>query len=433
MDEIISFRTIGSGTQVQGRLIGGRERETKLLSEAEGYSFCQPFADSWKVVCPLAIETDIRSAWLRREKTRVQDWRARLNERAMDRRSAAKGLFLGRRLQDNPPKELDWTATYLDYLGSRLSDVYSMRQIPDPFDGYVYVYLSKAIVVATFFPEHDEIDAVVAAFRAGYIPLYWNGDWPNGHLEVYCPADRPHAHAGTVDWNDIKRAEKAQWDQLVIRHRAHPGYVSAPAVQIDHLAAWRQLASDASPAVVAAHFAPLASDAASRRMLTMIAERVVGIEIVEDDLAITVQNSDEFRLVLRCAPPWTDVIERLPAELIPLLRLHNGMRLIEPMDSLQLYPFNGKDFTISDNWIEALRRDGVFDDDPWTVAPVLLPLTNGQDLWVYHPTEPLPDGRAHLMFLSHETARTEALKGTPSIGPYFLHLLAYWLGLVESP
>ncbi|MBA3685817.1 MAG: hypothetical protein H0W72_11345 [Planctomycetes bacterium] len=265
------------------------------------------------------------------------------------------------------------------------------------------------------------------AWRAGFFPVRWSGTWPDGHLEVYCPPDRPQAAllaagaAGSKAPAKVPSAKSRQ-DAVLRRHREHPGLVDAPAQPTDHLATWRALASAPDRvAALTAHLAPLATRPGDADLLRAIAAQVMAIAIADDRLVITLRTGEGDGLQVIGSAPWSGAVTRMPADLLPVLRRHNGLRTGDAAEWLELYAYDGERFLVdTEDWYQP---EPLPSDDPFSAVPLIAPLSNGSDLFLYHPTDPQPDGSARFLCLNHENGRMDEVMPSGA-GGTFLRMLA---------
>jgi len=274
------------------------------------------------------------------------------------------------------------------------------------------------------------------ALLRGYIPIRWMGTWPAGYCVAYCPAELPQSTVlpecvPTVEQlaagkakpaTKAKRPAGAKRAVLpVVPAASWPARCSAP----DRAAAFRE------------HFAVLAQTDACRALLERISDQVRRLRIDGQDLVIefperVIERERGDRDVtprrLRCAAPYAGSAGDLPVSVEAVLRLHNGMRGEEALAPLEWFVFDGTRFVLE--WSLWWRADP---EDPQELfaEPPQVPLTDGDDIWLLHPTASMPSGEPALVRMSHETALLSGPLGFGA-GGAFLRLLALQLGLDGS-
>ncbi len=418
-----------TGEAIVGDLVSGQECERRLISDAECYEFCTPSESGLSASSPVLVKTALKAAQSILSKAGTDAWRNALTDVARLEMRRTKGLFLGRREATPAAPMTDFSIVYLRFLENHINGIYGKRNIPPHFSSIIPAFLSEIMVANAFAQKDGPLRAVASAFRAGYFPLTWSGSFPDGHLEVYCPPDRAHARAGTVDAAATERRARARKEELIRQIRAHPGYADAPALPSDHLRGWDRLAQRGDAAAFAEHFAPLAATPAERELLQALATRVASIAIVDGELAIAFTVEDNLRVEMRCQAPWTGPLTHVPAEAIPLLRLHNGMGFIHRMAGPTIFPFSGSHYVT--DYPEGIEEPP-FNDEPWTLTPVLTPFSDGSDVYVYDPVQPGDGGRVRLRRVSHEMATIDGADVGCGLGSLFLRLVAQDLDVVSG-
>ena len=269
--------------------------------------------------------------------------------------------------------------------------------------------------------------------RRGYIPLRWMGPWPSGYCVAYCPAGAPQAivppecvptaeqfAAGKATPSDKPKRQAAtrRADLSVVPTSSWRARCAAP----DRAAAFRE------------HFALLAQTDACRALLTRISGQVRGLRIDGQDLVIefperVIERERGDRDVtpsrLRCMAPYSGPAAALPVSVEAVLRLHNGMRGEEALAPLEWFVFDGTRFMLE--WSLWWRADSE-DPEELFAEPPQIPLTDGNDIWLLHPTISMSSGEPALVRMSHETALLSGPLGFGA-GGAFLRLLALQLGL----
>ena len=413
------------GFEAVGKAANGQAIADRLLAQAVESSFCVPSSMA-PLAVPLQVETNEKRAAKALASPATQAFWDGLVAPVQRLRASARGLFVGRSTE--PEAEVDQDFSYL-FLGKLLNDliaVYERREMPRAFRNLFECHIVSVLIADAVAPGTGLINVLAAALRAGFFPLRWSGVFPAGHLEVFCPADRPQAAAGAGSGSGALQpadAERAVEADVVARHQAHPGYADSAAVDYDHRPDWQRLVASGTAGAVAAHLSPLAARAADRAALEQIAARATRVKLGKGELLIMLRGAEGNELALRCAPPWSGAIAHAPADLIPVLRRHNGMRLDEPSAAIRFFPYNGRDFRISSGVHADKEEAEVFSELPWVVAPLLMPVTDGADFYVYHPTVPGKEHRACLLRVSHETAAVREDVGTGA-GGLFLRLVA---------
>ena len=420
MSSKIRLKTKYGNTVVGTLSKGAQVNEAKLLAEAHAYKFCQPLCEVRKT-CDLLVGTDQKALKKRMEMTEVSAWSDALGSACNLHLRSVNGIFIGRDEDQESMKERDLSQTYLGVIKNRLREIYRTWDAPSDINAFLYVLLPIVMISDTFAPGENLQRDVAAAFRAGFIPYFWSGKWPNGYLEVFCPPDRPHAKLGTIDPVKMKAKAKHETAEGRRKYREHPGFIDAPSVSIKHLEGWKKLFVHDRKAL-SAHFAPLVSNLQDRQALAIIMKRVERVAIVRGCLEIHLLDGEGSDLIMRCRPPFTAALTHVPADLVPLLHVHNGMKLDEPSEAVEWFAFDGAKFVPDEDERDAIKGYSIYKEEPWCLAPLLVPLTNGQDFYVYHPTEPTADGRARLVWVSHETLRMEDQES--GIGGMFLQMVA---------
>ena len=437
MTEMIQLdRELYQGVYIVGHRVGIGQAEHELMAEARAYEFCRPTQAASKILGRIIIEHDVKVAERMLSKNDVSNWWTMIAERGLDRHSLVKGLFFGRKTDETTDEPRDFSRIYLSHVSGRLANIYSEKKISDAFRLAIKLNLCDILVAARFHPQSDVVDVVAAAFWAGYFPLQWSGKWPKGHLVVYGPAERqpPTSDVGTivVDKATALQTVKKNTEQLVERHHAHPGYSSAPAIAEHYHAQWEALAQHGDVRSLVMHFSCLANGDNERRLLARIFACTDKVMVKRGELVVILRVADSGKVSLHCRPPWTAAITRLPREIIPILHHHNGLRIDDSGKPIVLFPFNGTDFDIGKEWRRDIKDDGILDYEPWSAAPLLIPLTDGQDLYVYHPIDVTSKDGVPLMHLSHETADVEDRMKT-GVGGMFLRMVAERLNIPSKP
>lgn len=410
----------------------GRREIEELVDRMSGYRFCEPISNvpppsgmiivdsnlaAKKTLNNEGIDRDIR-AWVREGEARLK---------------SLSGVVFG-----NLPNEIierDFTQYFLLMLLKQFKKVIEVSDVPQPFNLQLKQRYSQIVMAAALVPRQapDLLQDIAQALWSGFFPLRYIGHYPNGVLEVFCPRDRPHRKTVSSATKQTRVAAVGAVEKvhraLQQRFREHPGFSSAKALRPTAPSAvpqaWNKLVADVNPGrAVYKHFAPLAITRVSRAALKRIAARVMSVAISRKTLVIHVRDDEGSAQPLRCSAPWTGAITHLPKDLIPLLRLHNGMQFGEQGVDPEIFPYDGEQFT-GEVWYQIAPPPT---EDPFSVVPLIAPVTDGQNLYIYHPTEPARDGSARLMQLSHETGVPEVDTsvrgcGKDGAGGWFLRLV----------
>lgn len=160
-----------------------------------------------------------------------------------------------------------------------------------------------------------------------------------------------------------------------------------------------------------AHFAYLADSPQYDKLLVEIMDGIDGVSIVDGSLIVSFQMGIE----LSANKPEEVIPEHFPASFKEKLKRHQFLGV----DEYQIILGDQGLFCESDGWFEEMNEWRNICD----LNDVISPLTEGPDLWLYHPTEKNSSGEPRLYFRAHDGGDVEDPRDI-NIGALFLEQLA---------
>jgi hypothetical protein len=267
------------------------------------------------------------------------------------------------------------------------------------------------------------VDDYYKIIRNGWTPIIWRGTWPNGFCLAYCPKDSPNR---TIPDTCVPAAKQLtdggyQADGTRIK-RSRSVESTLPLINkpVINPSTWGLMTTGDVKEEFAKHFVAIAESTACRRVVEKIAVYVKSASIKGSLLCIEFRSANGQDMRLTCALPYTGSLAGLPASCATVVRRHNGMRLEEGRQTLaEWYPFAKGLFTMEwDAWWTPDPKDPL---EPFPVTP-LVPVSNGDDIWLLHPTIMRKKNEPAIVAMEHETGST----GNPlpyGAGGVFLRLM----------
>ena len=249
------------------------------------------------------------------------------------------------------------------------------------------------------------LEPICDLFAAGYHPLSWHGAYPDGHLVVYVP---PGARPLPPEWQKMMVVEGIA--EQPPRKPLDRFQFGEPDLPVEPSTGWDAWLSLTPPQALEAAFGPLlhGADPWAVPLLAALARRVEGVQVTGSGarrrLVFTVRpvNTPYVRTIT-CEPPHEGPLVGLNAVTGRVLRRFNGIVSSAGNPAVTWLPYYTRTgFAIAEweIWEPVDNYDGLWNKPP------LVPITDGSDLWLYHPLEREGD-YLRLVRLNHEDAGIE--------------------------
>lgn len=305
----------------------------------------------------------------------------------------------------DPQVDLDWTSKEWDAI-ERIDGCAS-------FGGIQYSLQSwKEFIVGSVYGGDEACrqltQIALSALRAGWAPLAWVGNFPDGYLLIFPIPGRsaPVPKEWLVSASEAKQLKPNLTKAIPRSSFPTPDLAPEPSDAWDTITALppqRAVRMALTPVVAGGG---KAGDEVVKKLSALALVVTRGGTKARPVLTLTLRAASGQSVTLSCQPPWTGSLEHLPTAAAQVLRHYNGMTLSSgaPKPQWLVYrgPAKGFDFA----WTPWEVSDRQTDPSAWKTKP-LAPFTNGQDLWIYHPARAL--GKVlELVKLDHESDTWEA-------------------------